>query len=102
MALILLIGIIVSDLFVEPAATAPPALQRFAGEVDRELVTYAAPNSRWSQTVDPAATRAPERATRRRQTARQGQTARRQTARQETRSRGKVVYRPAAQTGEKD
>lgn len=58
MALILLIGIIVSDLLVEPATTAPPALQRFAGEVEQEMASYSAPTPRWpSPSAAPASPR---------------------------------------------
>jgi nucleoid-associated protein YgaU len=64
MAIILLIGIIVSDLLVEPAATAPPALQRLAGGVERELATadpapagYDAPPSRWAHPSPPVVER---------------------------------------------
>lgn len=53
MAIILLIGIIVSDLLVEPAATAPPALQRMAGGVERELAT-AEPTSNTSAAASQA------------------------------------------------
>jgi nucleoid-associated protein YgaU len=68
MAIILLIGIIVSDLLVEPAATAPPALQRMAGGVERELATsepaattYEASPSRWAHPSSSSSLPSPQR-----------------------------------------